>query len=76
MHCIGLTHRLPQVFLSWIYLALTSTIRILTEFKQSHKLSMYRWLTGTIYFFVLLFFVVTVVVLLNKLGYIEWPWKW
>ena len=64
------------VFLSWIYLALTSTIRILTEFKQSHKLSMYRWLTGTIYVFVFLFTCVTVAVMLNKLGYIQWPWKW
>ena len=64
------------VLLSWIYLALTSTIRILTEFKQSHKLSMYRWLTGTIYIFVFLFSCVTVVLFMNKLGYITWPWKW
>ncbi len=64
------------IFLSWIYLALTSTIRILTEFKQSHKLSMYRWLTGTIYVFVFFFSIVTVVAMLNKLGYAQWPWKW
>ena len=64
------------VFLSWIYLALTSTIRILTEFKQSHKLAMYRWLTGTIYIFVVLFSFVTILALLNKLGYAQWPWKW
>lgn len=64
------------IFLSWIYLALTSTIRILTEFKQSQKLRMYRWLTGVIYFFTFIFSVVTVVVFLNKLGYISWPWQW
>ena len=64
------------VFLSWIYLTLTSTIRILTEFKQTQKLRMYRWLTGTIYFFVFLFATLTVVLLLNKLGYVAWPWRW
>lgn len=64
------------IFLSWIYLALTSTIRILTEFKQTQKLSMYRWLTGTIYVFVFLFSLVTVIILLDKLGYLTWPWQW
>ena len=64
------------IFLSWIYFALTSTIRILTEYKQTQKLHMYRWLTGVIYFFAFTFTVVTVVVMLNKLGYISWPWKW
>jgi hypothetical protein len=54
------------IFLSWIYLALGSTIRVLTEFQQSYKLQMYRQLAYTIGVFVALFALVTVLILLGE----------
>jgi hypothetical protein len=74
-------YQLPElvmdvVFLSWIYLALGSTVRILTEFQQTHKLLMYKRLAYTIAGFVLLFALVTLLILLDKSEYISWPWQW
>ena len=75
------SYQIPELFmdvlfLSWIYLALGSTIRILTEFQQTHKLNMYRQLAGTIALFVGLFAAVTVLVLLDKSKVLTWPWQW
>mmetsp|Transcript_18727 Transcript_18727/g.34957 ORF Transcript_18727/g.34957 Transcript_18727/m.34957 type:complete len:510 (+) Transcript_18727:52-1581(+) len=64
------------VFLAWIYLAMSSTIRILNEFKQTHKLEMYDNLWITIGIFVTQFLVVSIIMSLNSMGYIEWPWQW
>lgn len=54
------------LFLTWIYLAAGSTIRILTEFKQTAKLNMYRGLVSLIGVFVVLFTIVSVMFLLGK----------
>jgi Lung seven transmembrane receptor len=67
---------LDVIFLSWIYYALGSTIRILSEFQQTHKLRMYKQLAFVISLFVGLFASVTVLILLDKYNIIEWPWQW
>jgi len=67
---------LDVIFLTWIYKALTSTIRILTEFQQTYKLQMYKQLATTIGLFVTLFAIVTVLIILDKSSIIQWPWQW
>lgn len=64
------------IFLSWIYLALNATIRVLTEFQQGFKLKLYRQLALTMAVFVGLFAVATVFNLLDKSGVVKWPWQW
>ena len=64
------------LFLSWIYMALGSTIRILTEFQQGYKLNLYKQLAFTIALFVALFAIATVFIMLDKTGIIKWPWQW
>lgn len=64
------------IFLSWIYLALTSTIRILTEFQQTVKLNMYHQLAVTIGVFVVLYGVVAGLILLDDMDVVTWPWQW
>lgn len=64
------------IFLAWIYLALTSTIRILTEFQQTFKLTMYKQLAIVIGAFVVLYGVVAILILLDDYGIITWPWQW
>lgn len=49
------------IFLTWIYLAIGSTIRILTEFQQTVKLKMYQQLVMIIGVFAALFTVATIV---------------
>ncbi len=66
---------LDVLLLSWIYLALGSTIRILTEFKQTNKLRMYLSLQKVITFFVSLFAIMTMFVLMDKAGILSWPWQ-
>lgn len=65
-----LPYKLPEMFmdvlfLSWIYLAVGSTIRILTEFQQTVKLDMYKQLVYIIGVFIALFAAVTVVFMLG-----------
>lgn len=67
---------LDVIFLSWIYLSLTSTIRILTEFRQTHKLRLYNALYITIIVFVSLFAAVATLAILAQKGYLSWPWKY
>jgi hypothetical protein len=57
---------LDVIFLTWIYLAINATIRVLTEFQQTVKLNMYRQLVAIIGVFAVLFVVVTVVFMLGK----------
>lgn len=64
------------VFLSWIYLAIGSTIRILTEFNQTVKLRMYQQLVFIIGIFAGLFTLATITFLLDDAEYISWPWQW
>lgn len=64
------------LFLSWIYIALGSTIRILTEFQQGYKLNLYKRLANVIVIFVGLFVAASVLILLDKSGIINWPWQW
>ena len=66
-----LPYKLPEmfldvVFLTWIYLAINSTIRILTEFNQTVKLDMYRQLVSIIGVFVVLFTTVTFFFMIGK----------
>jgi hypothetical protein len=56
---------LDVVFLTWIYLAINATIRVLTEFQQTVKLNMYRQLVAIIGFFAAAFAVVTVFFMLG-----------
>lgn len=77
----ALAFRAPElfmdvVFLSWIYLAIGSTIRILTEFNQTAKLRMYQQLVSIIGLFAGLFTLATVTFLLDEAGYLSWPWQW
>lgn len=67
---------LDVILLSWIYLALGSTIRILAEFKQTIKLKMYTNLARVITIFVGLFTCVTIIMLLDKSGVGTWPWQY
>jgi hypothetical protein len=76
-----LSYQIPELFmdvlfLSWIYLALSSTMRILTEFQQGYKLNLFRQLATTIAFFVGLFSLATLLILLDKSNIIKWPWQW
>ncbi len=64
------------IFLSWIYIALSSTIRILGEYRQTVKLDMFISLARAIAAFVALFTFVTLLVLADKKGLLEWPWKY
>jgi hypothetical protein len=66
---------LDVILLSWIYLALGSTIRILTEFKQTNKLKMFTSLNRVITVFVGLFSITTGFVLLDKANILAWPWQ-
>lgn len=77
---VSKSFQIPEIFmdvlfLTWIYLALGSTIRILSEFQQTYKLAMYNRLAYTIAVFVCLFCVVNVLVLLDQKGIIDWPWQ-
>ena len=76
-----MSYQIPElvmdvIFLSWIYMALGSTIRILTEFQQGYKLNLYKQLAWTIAVFVTLFAIATVFILLDKTGIVKWPWQW
>jgi len=57
---------LDVIFLTWIYLAIGSTIRILTEFQQTVKLNMYQQLVNIIGVFIVLFTVVTLIFVFGK----------
>ena len=61
------------IFLTWIYLALGSTIRILTEFQQGYKLNLYKQLAFIIVLFVSLFAMASILILLDKYHFITWP---
>lgn len=67
----GSRFQMPQLFLDlvfivWIYLALTSTMRILTEFQQSEKLQLYRTLALIVAMAVILYGAVTFVFVLSE----------
>ena len=64
------------IFLSWIYMALGSTIRILTEFQQGYKLNLYKQLAVVIGIFVTLFAMASILILLDQSKIIKWPWQW
>lgn len=57
---------LDVFFLTWIYLAINATIRVLTEFQQTVKLNMYRQLVAIIGFFAAAFMGVTVIFMLGE----------
>ena len=61
------------LFLTWIYLALGSTIRILTEFQQGYKLNLYKQLAFIIALFVSLFAMASILILLDRYQFIIWP---
>lgn len=54
------------LFLSWIYFAISNTIRILTQFKQTAKLRIYENLISIIAIFVLLSACVSILYILGK----------
>jgi hypothetical protein len=54
------------LFLSWIYLSLGSTVRILTDFQQTAKLDMYNQLLTIIGVFVAAFVTITMLFVMSK----------
>lgn len=64
------------IFLTWIYFALSSTIRILTEFQQTHKLLLFRRLATTIIVFLVFFAIASVPVYFGALITLPWQWAW
>ncbi len=54
------------LFLTWIHFAISSTIRILTEFKQTAKLQLYQTLVKVIVTFVGLFTIVSILFILGN----------
>ena len=74
-------YQIPELFmdvtfLTWIYIALGSTIRILNDFRQTYKLLMYRQLAFVIGIFVGFFALVTVIIMCDKFGILSWPWQY
>lgn len=74
-------YQIPELFmdvtfLTWIYVALGSTIRILNDFRQTYKLLMYRQLAFVIGIFVGLFALVTVIIMCDKFEILSWPWQY
>ncbi len=63
------------IFLTWIYFAITSTIRILTQFRQTEKLKIYEHLISIIGIFVVLFSIISIIVILDDSHMIDWPWQ-
>lgn len=66
---------IDATFLAWIYLSLSSTIRVLREFRQTYKLSIYNRLSTAIIVFIALFAAITVLVMLDRMGIVVWPWQ-
>ena len=66
---------IDTVFLSWIYLALNSTIRVLKEVQQTYKVSVYNQLYNVILAFLILFSLVTLLIGLSQFDVITWPWQ-
>lgn len=64
------------IFLTWIYFALSSTIRILTEFQQTHKLLLFRRLAITIIVFLVFFALASIPVYFGSLIALPWQWAW
>jgi hypothetical protein len=56
------------VFLSWIYMSLVTMMKVLKEQNETYKLEMYSKLSSTIVLFVTLFGILTVIVLLSRMG--------
>jgi hypothetical protein len=55
------------LFLTWIHFALSHTIRVLTEFKQTSKLAMYQMLVRVIVVFVGLFAIISALFILGEI---------
>eukprot|EP01038_Epipyxis_sp_PR26KG_P010388 gene10388-13954_t len=73
-------YKIPEMlmdvlFLTWIYMAMGSTIRILTEFQQTEKLKMYKQLVTIIAIFATLFTIVTLFYVLDQQDVLTWPWQ-
>jgi len=64
------------LFLTWIYVALNSTITVLKEYKQSIKLKMYQQLLRSIIFFTVLIGCAHLVILGKENDVLGWPWKY
>lgn len=63
------------MLLSWIYISLTYTIRILKEFQQTEKLKLYRRLLNVVLAFIVMLAIITGMMLLDDHGVVEWPWQ-
>lgn len=63
------------MFLTWINLAISSTIRILAEFQQYEKLGMYRRLSATIFFLITIFAFLSIFIMLGMAGWLSWSWQ-
>ena len=63
------------IFLTWIYLALTSTLRILKEFRQIVKLEMYEKLVQYISIYASMFCIVSLATWISDMGFYSYPWQ-
>ena len=63
------------IYLSWIYVSLSSMMKQLKDRKETYKYAMYYKLSLIILVFVSLFAILTFIVLLSRNGYITWPWE-
>lgn len=63
------------LFLTWIFQALNSTTRVLTEFKQTYKLELYQNITNIIIAFTILFLLFLVLLSLDLNGLLGFPWQ-
>ena len=63
------------LFLTWIFQALNSTTRVLTEFKQTYKLELYQNITNIIIVFTIVFILFLVLLSLDMNGLLGFPWQ-
>jgi len=63
------------LFLSWIYAALLNVTDLLRSQGQTYKLQMFQLLNYTIVTFVALTTLLTVIQVLAKLQFFQWPWQ-
>lgn len=64
-----------SVFITWIAFALTGTINQLKEYQQTYKLELYNRLYNAIIAFLIVFTVITVLISLNRVELVVWPWQ-
>ena len=63
------------LFLTWIFQALNSTMRVLNEFKQTYKLELYQKITNIVIAFTAVFILFLVLLSFDLNGLLGFPWQ-